>query len=59
MSDEEDSMSEGFSASEEEWQPNKEQRGGETSDDDDSDFEEIPKAGIVVAPGAAGISKKR
>ncbi|KAL9915199.1 DNA repair protein complementing XP-C cells homolog isoform 1-T1 [Glossina fuscipes fuscipes] len=59
MSDEEDSMSEGFSASEEEWQPNKEQRGGETSDDDDSDFEDIPKPGIVAASGAAGVSKKR
>uniref|UniRef100_A0A1A9WWI6 Rad4 beta-hairpin domain-containing protein n=1 Tax=Glossina brevipalpis TaxID=37001 RepID=A0A1A9WWI6_9MUSC len=58
MSDEEDSMSEGFSASEEEWQPNKEKRGGETSDDDDSDFEDTPKPGIV-APTAAGVSKKR
>ncbi|XP_075169823.1 DNA repair protein complementing XP-C cells homolog isoform X2 [Haematobia irritans] len=40
MSDEEESISDGFSASEDEWKPSKEVRGGESSDDDDSDFEE-------------------
>ncbi|XP_067631906.1 DNA repair protein complementing XP-C cells homolog isoform X3 [Eurosta solidaginis] len=45
MSDEdEESMSEGFSASEDEWKPSKDVRGGESSDDDDSDFEESPHA---------------
>ncbi|KAM7345691.1 DNA repair protein complementing XP-C cells homolog [Cochliomyia hominivorax] len=47
MSDEEESMSEGFSASEDEWKPSKDVKGGESSDDDDSDFEGTPLAGGV------------
>lgn len=55
MSDEE-SMSEGFSASEDEWKPSKETRGGESSDDDDSDFEESSPIATVSASSAG---KKR
>lgn len=52
MSDEEeDSVSEGFSASEDEWKPSKDVKGGESSDDDDSDFDELQAEG-----GAAGSS---
>ncbi|XP_043645408.1 DNA repair protein complementing XP-C cells homolog [Drosophila teissieri] len=52
MSDEEeDSVSEGFSASEDEWKPSKDAKGGESSDDDDSDFDELQAEG-----GAAGSS---
>ncbi|XP_016972468.1 DNA repair protein complementing XP-C cells homolog isoform X2 [Drosophila rhopaloa] len=51
MSDEEeDSVSEGFSASEDEWKPLP-GAGGESSDDDDSDFDELQAEG-----GAAGSS---
>ncbi|XP_054736573.1 DNA repair protein complementing XP-C cells homolog isoform X1 [Anastrepha obliqua] len=54
MSDEEEeSMSEGFSASEDEWKPTKDVRGGESSDDDDSDFEESRQA--ITAEGIGGI----
>ncbi|XP_030378291.1 DNA repair protein complementing XP-C cells homolog [Scaptodrosophila lebanonensis] len=54
MSDEEDeSLSEGFSASEDEWKPTKDVRGGESSDDDDSDFEEAPAAGAAVGGASA------
>lgn len=59
MSDEEEeSLSEGFSASEEdEWKPGKDARGGESSDDDDSDFEELPPGAVAAtAPGASGRS---
>ncbi|XP_016953259.1 DNA repair protein complementing XP-C cells homolog [Drosophila biarmipes] len=49
--DEEDSVSEGFSASEDEWKPSKDAKGGESSDDDDSDFDELQAEG-----GAAGSS---
>ncbi|KAH8275328.1 hypothetical protein KR026_005115 [Drosophila bipectinata] len=65
MSDEEEeSVSEGFSASEDEWKPTKDARGGESSDDDDSDFDELQLAGAAGAPGSsgrssAGASKKR
>ncbi|XP_034141671.1 DNA repair protein complementing XP-C cells homolog [Drosophila guanche] len=65
MSDEEDeSVSEGFSASEDEWKPNKDARGGESSDDDDSDFDEMQPAGAAASAGprgrsSAGASKKR
>ncbi|XP_002015455.2 DNA repair protein complementing XP-C cells homolog [Drosophila persimilis] len=65
MSDEEeDSVSEGFSASEDEWKPNKDARGGESSDDDDSEFDEMQAAGAAGAAGpsgrsSAGASKKR
>ncbi|XP_034650826.1 DNA repair protein complementing XP-C cells homolog [Drosophila subobscura] len=65
MSDEEDeSVSEGFSASEDEWKPNKDARGGESSDDDDSDFDEMQAAGTAPSAGpsgrsSAGASKKR
>ncbi|XP_017838209.1 DNA repair protein complementing XP-C cells homolog [Drosophila busckii] len=67
MSDEEDeSLSEGFSAStEDEWKPEagKDARGGESSDDDDSEFEELPGAagGSATASGrsSAGAGKKR
>ncbi|KAM8711517.1 hypothetical protein ACLKA7_000632 [Drosophila subpalustris] len=62
MSDEEEeSLSEGFSASEEdEWKPGKDARcgGGESSDDDDSEFEEITAA-AVAATGASGRSTKK
>ncbi|KAH8370232.1 hypothetical protein KR093_002717 [Drosophila rubida] len=53
MSDEEEeSLSEGFSASEEdEWKPSKDARGGESSDDDDSEFEELPGAAAGAAAG--------
>ncbi|KAH8277666.1 hypothetical protein KR018_003295 [Drosophila ironensis] len=52
MSDEEEeSVSEGFSASEDEWKPSKDARGGESSDDDDSDFDEVQAAG-AGGPGA-------
>ncbi|EDV55925.2 DNA repair protein complementing XP-C cells homolog isoform X2 [Drosophila erecta] len=52
MSDEEeDSVSEGFSASEDEWKPSKDAKGGESSDDDDSEFDELQAEG-----GAAGSS---
>ncbi|XP_017078618.1 DNA repair protein complementing XP-C cells homolog isoform X2 [Drosophila eugracilis] len=52
MSDEEeDSVSEGFSASEDEWRPSKDAKGGESSDDDDSEFDELQAEG-----GAAGSS---
>lgn len=44
-------MSEGFSASEDEWKPSKDVKGGESSDDDDSDFDELQAEG-----GAAGSS---
>ncbi|KAH8300206.1 hypothetical protein KR044_011561 [Drosophila immigrans] len=59
MSDEEEeSLSEGFSASEEdEWKPSKDARGGESSDDDDSEFEELP--GAAAAAAAAGASGGR
>ncbi|KAH8407649.1 hypothetical protein KR222_009402 [Zaprionus bogoriensis] len=62
MSDEEEeSLSEGFSASEEdEWKPGKDARGGESSDDDDSDFEELPpgaNAAGAAAPAAAGSAR--
>ncbi|XP_037827873.1 DNA repair protein complementing XP-C cells homolog isoform X2 [Lucilia sericata] len=57
MSDEEDSMSEGFSASEDEWKPNKDIKGGESSDDDDSDFEGSPLA--EAASGGSGTSAGR
>ncbi|EDV92497.1 GH13928 [Drosophila grimshawi] len=58
MSDEEEeSLSEGFSASEEdEWKPGKDVRGGESSDDDDSEFEELPGGAAAVAAGASGRS---
>lgn len=64
MSDEEDetfSPEEGFSASEDEWKPTKEmQRGGESSDDDDSDFEDSPILGGVGSnSGSAGAGKRR
>ncbi|EDV36581.1 uncharacterized protein Dana_GF13029 [Drosophila ananassae] len=65
MSDEEEeSVSEGFSASEDEWKPTKDARGGESSDDDDSDFDELQAAGAAGAPGSsgrssAGASKKK
>lgn len=67
MSDEEEeSLSEGFSASEEdEWKPGKDARGGESSDDDDSDFEELPPGATPNAPGGssgrspAGVSKQK
>lgn len=61
MSDEEESMSEGFSASEEEWKPSKEAKGGESSDDDDSDFEESPVAAVtgVGIESGAGPGKKK
>lgn len=55
MSDEE-SMSEGFSASEDEWKPSKETRGGESSDDDDSDFEE---SSPIATVSASSVGKKR
>ncbi|XP_034479609.1 DNA repair protein complementing XP-C cells homolog [Drosophila innubila] len=72
MSDEEEeSLSEGFSASEEdEWTPGKDARGGgggESSDDDDSEFEELP-GGVggaatalpgATAAGNSGRSNKR
>lgn len=51
MSDEEDSMSEGFSASEDEWKPSKDVKGGESSDDDDSDFEGSPLTGAASGGG--------
>ncbi|EDW08383.2 DNA repair protein complementing XP-C cells homolog [Drosophila mojavensis] len=59
MSDEEEeSLSEGFSASEEdEWKPSKDARGGESSDDDDSEFEESP--GGAAAAGAAASASGR
>ncbi|XP_011178716.2 DNA repair protein complementing XP-C cells homolog isoform X1 [Zeugodacus cucurbitae] len=61
MSDEEEeSMSEGFSASEDEWKPTKDVRGGESSDDDDSDFEEhrqIAGAQNISGTGAVGRRK--
>ncbi|KAH8336829.1 hypothetical protein KR059_004986 [Drosophila kikkawai] len=54
MSDEEeDSVSEGFSASEDEWKPSKDAKGGESSDDDDSDFDELQAAGAGAAAGGA------
>ncbi|XP_065367367.1 DNA repair protein complementing XP-C cells homolog isoform X2 [Calliphora vicina] len=56
MSDE-DSMSEGFSASEDEWKPNKDVKGGESSDDDDSDFEGSHLA--EAASGGSGTSAGR
>lgn len=57
MSDEEEeSVSEGFSASEDEWKPTKDARGGESSDDDDSDFDELQAAGAAGAPGSSGRS---
>ncbi|XP_030560508.1 DNA repair protein complementing XP-C cells homolog isoform X1 [Drosophila novamexicana] len=57
MSDEEEeSLSEGFSASEEdEWKPGKDARGGESSDDDDSEFEET-LGGAAAAASASGRS---
>lgn len=57
MSDAEDSMSEGFSASEDEWVPNKDIKDGESSDDDDSDFEASPMN--VAVCGASGLSSGR
>lgn len=57
MSDEEDSMSEGFSASEDEWKPSKDIKGGESSDDDDSDFEGSPLTG--TASGGSGTNSAR
>ncbi|XP_034141656.1 DNA repair protein complementing XP-C cells homolog isoform X2 [Drosophila guanche] len=55
MSDEEDeSVSEGFSASEDEWKPDKDARGGESSDDDDSGASAVPRG-----RSSAGASKKR
>ncbi|KAH8397215.1 hypothetical protein KR215_010709 [Drosophila sulfurigaster] len=58
MSDEEEeSLSEGFSASEEdEWKPTKDARGGESSDDDDSEFEELPPQAAVGGAASAGAS---
>lgn len=56
MADEEESMSEGFSASEDEWTPTKNVRGGESSDDDDSDFEESPVGAVETTNTAV---KKR
>lgn len=58
MSEEEDSMSEGFSASEDEWKPSKDVKGGESSDDDDSDFEGFPLAGAACGSGASAGRKK-
>ncbi|XP_013104494.2 DNA repair protein complementing XP-C cells homolog isoform X1 [Stomoxys calcitrans] len=58
MSDEE-SISEGFSASEDEWKPSKEVRGGESSDDDDSDFEESsPIASATSAPKRSRVERE-
>ncbi|KAH8253000.1 hypothetical protein KR032_003122 [Drosophila birchii] len=60
MSDEEeDSVSEGFSASEDEWKPSKDAKGGESSDDDDSDFDELQAAGAGAATGGAAGSSGR
>ncbi|KAH8388157.1 hypothetical protein KR200_011052 [Drosophila serrata] len=60
MSDEEeDSVSEGFSASEDEWKPSKDVKGGESSDDDDSDFDELQAAGAGAAVGGAAGSSGR
>ncbi|KAH8246595.1 hypothetical protein KR038_003790 [Drosophila bunnanda] len=60
MSDEEeDSVSEGFSASEDEWKPSKDVKGGESSDDDDSDFDELQAAGAGAAAGGAAGSSGR
>ncbi|KAH8290694.1 hypothetical protein KR054_005041 [Drosophila jambulina] len=60
MSDEEeDSVSEGFSASEDEWKPSKDAKGGESSDDDDSDFDELQAAGAGAAAGGAAGSSGR
>ncbi|XP_023031840.1 DNA repair protein complementing XP-C cells homolog isoform X1 [Drosophila willistoni] len=57
MSDEEDeSVSEGFSASEDEWKPSKDARGGESSDDDDSDYDEALAAGTGAGTGATTAS---
>ncbi|KAH8401661.1 hypothetical protein KR009_007204 [Drosophila setifemur] len=60
MSDEEEeSVSEGFSASEDEWKPSKDARGGESSDDDDSEFDELQAAGSAGAGGGAPGSSGR
>uniref|UniRef100_W8AP99 DNA repair protein complementing XP-C cells n=1 Tax=Ceratitis capitata TaxID=7213 RepID=W8AP99_CERCA len=60
MSDEEEeSMSEGFSASEDEWKPTKDVRGGESSDDDDSDFEEARLSAGALSVGGAGAAARR
>ncbi|XP_064548271.1 DNA repair protein complementing XP-C cells homolog [Drosophila montana] len=58
MSDEEEeSLSEGFSASEEdEWKPGKDARGGESSDDDDSEFEATLGGAAAAAASASGRS---
>ncbi|XP_017013485.2 DNA repair protein complementing XP-C cells homolog [Drosophila takahashii] len=57
MSDEEeDSVSEGFSASEDEWKPSKDAKGGESSDDDDSEFDELQAEGGGGAAGSSGRS---
>ncbi|XP_029404633.1 DNA repair protein complementing XP-C cells homolog isoform X2 [Bactrocera dorsalis] len=61
MSDEEEeSMSEGFSASEDEWKPTKDVRGGESSDDDDSDFEELRQtAGAQNISGSSAVGRRK
>lgn len=59
MADEEDSMSEGFSASEDEWKPAKDVKGGESSDDDDSDFEESPIEVATSGVSSTGAGRKR
>ncbi|XP_036330871.1 DNA repair protein complementing XP-C cells homolog [Rhagoletis pomonella] len=61
MSDEEEeSMSEDFSASEDEWKPTKDVRGGESSDDDDSDFEESRQAtGAESVSGSSAATRRK
>uniref|UniRef100_A0A0K8V318 DNA repair protein complementing XP-C cells n=1 Tax=Bactrocera latifrons TaxID=174628 RepID=A0A0K8V318_BACLA len=61
MSDEEEeSMSEGFSASEDEWKPTKDVRGGESSDDDDSDFEELRQTvGAQNISGSSAVGRRK
>lgn len=45
MSDEDETSSEAFSASEDEWVPTNYKKSDLISDDDDSDFEQVNKGG--------------